>query len=133
MNNRIKSLFCLILVLCSILCLTACGSSESTPSAPAIKQSVTGRYELQSITYTDGTSISGDLLEETLALMGDTFLELYEDQSALLCLYGVRTDMEFSDSEIWNAISPMMRYPLSVRNGTATLDYTGTIFTFVKK
>ena len=135
MNRFFKSTLCLIIMLGCILCLCACGS-EST-SAPAdstpIKQSALGRFEIEAIEWDDGTKISGDMLQEQIDIMGETFLELYDDNTALLCLYGQRTDMEYSDSQLWNAGNSLFTYEFSVRNGTATLEQDGTTFIFVKK
>lgn len=135
MKKRFAMALCLIFVLGSLLCLSACGSKTETPSAgdTAVKQYVTGRYEIQSITWEDGTSISGALLEEQIASMGDTFVELYDDSTATLCLYGTRWDMEYSENRIWKDGNDLYSYEFFVKDGKATLDQDGTTFVFVKK
>lgn len=135
MTKCFKISLCLILILGSLVCLCACGNdSSSAPVADTpVKQSATGRFEIDAIEWDDGTKLSGDLLQEQIDIMGETFLELYDDNTALLCLYGQRTDMEYSDSKLWNSGNDLFTYEFSVKNGTATLVQDGTTFIFVKK
>ena len=135
MQKRFTRTLCLILVLGSLLCLCACTSSGSvsTPTTTEpLKQYVTGRYEIQKIQWADGTEASGQQLQDLIAVVGETFLELYSDHTALLCLLGQRFDMEFSDTQMWSVTNKLITYEIFVQNGTVTLDYCGTIYTFVK-
>lgn len=135
MKKSFKAVLCLMLVLGSLLCLCSCGSkNESTSTEPApVKQYATGRYEIESVTWEDGTKSSGDQLQEQMEIMGETFVELYSDNTALLCLYGSRMDMEYSENQMWNADSGFMKCEFSVKNGRVTLVYEGTTYIFVKK
>jgi hypothetical protein len=131
-----KKIIALALALVLTLSLAACGGS-STGSAPAgnstVKQNVTGRYEIESISWDDGTSSSGETLQSTLDMMGgETFLELYSDNTALLCLLGQRADMGFSETQMWRADNSLHTYDFSVKNGKATLYAEGTTYVFVK-
>ena len=134
MKKNFKIALCLMLVLGSLLSLCACGGTGSAPSGNVtVKQNVTGRYEIQSITWDDGTSTSGEELQSTLELMGgDTFLELFSDNTATLCLLGQRADMEFSDSAMWRPDNELYTYDFSVKDGKATLYAEGTPYVFVK-
>lgn len=131
MKKSFRIVLCLVLVLGSLLCLSACGSqSNSTPVGDSsVKQYTTGRYEIQTITWDDGTSASGD----TLSLMGATYVELYSDNTAQLCLFGVLADMEYSDSKMWRAGSEFLSYEFSVKDGKVTLTDNGTTYVFIKK
>ena len=63
---------------------------------------------------------------------GETFLELYSDNTALLCLLGQRADMEFSETQMWRAGHSALAYDFSVKDGKATLYAEGTTYIFVK-
>ena len=132
MKKSFRTILCLLLVLGSLLCLCACGSGDAPADDSSVKQYATGRYEIQSIQWDDGTEASGELLENSLEMMGDTYLELYSDNTALLCLLGQRADMEFSESQIWRAGNNALTYEFSVKDGKATLYAEGTTYIFVK-
>ena len=131
MRKCIKVGLCLILVLGSIFCLCACGS-ESVADTP-IKQTALGRFDIQTIIWEDGTQLSGDLLEEQIDIMGDTFVELYDDNTALLCIYGLRTDMEYTEGKMWRPDNGLYTYEFSVKDGKVSLEQDGTTFVFAKK
>ena len=133
MKKRFTAVLCLILALGCLLCLSACGGSEEPVEETAIKQYVTGRYEIQSITWDDGTTLTGDLLQEQVEIMGDTFVELYEDGTATLCLMGLRLDMQYSESKIWKDDNGLYTYEFSVKDGKATLRDGDSTYVFVKK
>ena len=132
MKKHLKAGLCLILMLASIFCLCACGS-ESAPAETPIKQTALGRFDLQTIIWEDGTKVTGDLLEEELAIMGETFVELNSDNTALLCLYGVRWDMEYSEDRIWKDGNDLYSYEFSVKDGKVTVVQDNVTFIFVKK
>ena len=131
MIKKLKIGVCLMLILGMLLCLCACGS-ESAVSEP-IKQTALGHFDIHTIIWEDGTKVSGDLLEEQIDIMGDTFVELYDDNTALLCIYGLRTDMEYSDGQMWNSDNGLFTYEFSVKDGQVTLKQDGTTFIFAKK
>ena len=135
MKTYCKTILCLLLTLCCFL--TACGGKTATATEPALPRSATGRYEIQSIAWEDGTTTSGQALQEQLAMMGETFLELYDDGTALLCLYGQRADMEYDATSMQRAGTSLVNYEFSVKDGKATLKDTlasqSPTFTFVKK
>ena len=132
MKKHLKAGLCLILMLASIFCLCACGS-ESAPAETPIKQTALGRFDLQTIIWEDGTNVTGEPLEEVLDMMGETFVELNSDSTALLCLYGQRSEMLFSDPQLWKDGTDLMTYTFSVKDGKATLKRDNTTFVFVKQ
>ena len=136
MKKCYKIVLCLMLVLSCVMGLCACGGNKAdTPATEEpVKLSATGRYEIEAIRWDNGTESTGDQLQEQLALMGgETFLELNSDRTALLCLYGVCSDMEYSDTKIWNEDLGGMEFDFSVNDGKVTLKQSGTTFIFVKK
>ena len=145
MKNTMKTLVCLLLVLGTLFCLTACGGSSggssiggnktSTPTqttAP-VKQTVIGRYELEKVQWANGTTASGEVLQSSETLMGDMYVELFSDRTAQLSLYGTIRDMEYTDTEMKWVDSPLDKYEFSVGNGKVILKKDGDTFTFVKK
>ena len=135
MKTYFKIALCLLLIVSCFL--TACGGKTTAATEPTLPRSATGRYEIQSITWEDGTTTSGEALQEQLAMMGETFLEIHEDGTALLCLYGQRADMEYDATTMWRTGSSLVNYDFSVKDGKAVLKDTlasqSPTFTFVKK
>jgi len=126
-----KKTLALILALVLSLSLVACGGESGTVSddSPSLSQSATGRYEIEKIAWDDGTEATGDIL----TAMGECYIEIYSDNTALLCLYGQMAEMEFSEDQIWRADNSAFIYGFSVKDGKATLVDDGTTFVFVKK
>ena len=112
MNKHLRALLSLTLALLLTIGLCACGS-ESVADTP-IKQTALGRFDIQTIIWDDGTQLSGDLLEEQIDIMGDTFVELYDDNTALLCIYGLRTDMEYTEGKMWRPDNGLYTYDRKV-------------------
>lgn len=135
MNKTLKTVLCLVLVLGSLLCLSACGGeTSSAPTEPTpVKLHLTGRYEIESIEWASGTVSSGEILEEALDAMGDMYVELYSDGTAQLCMYGSISDMEFNETEIWNMDADYIKYEISINDGKLTLKDGEDIFNFVKQ
>lgn len=125
-----KKIIALVLALILAMSMAACGGeTASTPvKETGLAQSATGRYEIEKITWEDGTEATGDLL----TVVGDCYIELYSDNTALLCLYGVRMEMEFDDNSMWRVGSSFSDYDFSVKDGRATLVDADTTFIFVK-
>ena len=135
MKNAVKTLLCFVLILGTLLCLSACGGSEeasSTEKAP-VKQYITGRYELEKIQWANGTVATGETLQESEAAMGDMYVELFSDSTAQLSLLGQIKDMEFSEDKMWQINYTNDTYDFSVSNGRVTLVSNGDTYTFVKK
>lgn len=135
MKKWMRAVLCLVLVLGVFLCLGGCGSDKETETKdkPSVKENVTGRYELKKIQWDDGTTISGDALEDAEDQMGDMYVELFRDGTATLSLYGQIRDMEFSDDEMWQESNPSISYDFSVSNGKVILKEDGDKYTFEKK
>ncbi len=135
MKNTIRIVLCAVLVLGVLFSFSACGGSEQAvfTDDTAVKQYVTGRYELKTIKREDGTVTSGDILQQAEDAMGDMYVELFSDGTAQLALYGQIKDMEFSDDEMWNIDYANESYDFSVRNGKVTLNDSGDTYVFVKK
>ena len=126
-----KKIIVLVLALVLAMSMAACGGeTASTPvkEETGLPQSSTGRYQIESITWGDGTVATGDLL----AVAGECYLELYSDNTALLCLYGVQMEMEFDDNAMWRTGSSFSDYEFSVKDGKVTLVDADTSFLFVK-
>ncbi len=135
MKKTVKSLLCILCtlgVLCSFAACGADGKSNATEK-PALKQYITGRYELEEILWADGTTASGSVLQEVEAVMGDMYVELFSDNTAQLALYSQINDMEFSEDKMWQIDSTLISYDFSVRNGRVTLQSDGDTYIFVKK
>ena len=130
-----KFFICLILVLGTLFCLSACGSNESStiPETNAVKLYITGRYELEEIQWASGITASGETLQSSEDAMGDMYVELFSDYTAQLSLYGQIMDMEYSDNEMKQVNSTFNTYEFSVNSGRVTLKKDGDTFIFVKK
>ena len=135
MKNTMKTIICLIMVVGVIICFSACGTNEKTDAtnAPVVKQYVTGRYELENIEYENGTISSGEVLKQAEDVMGDMYVELFNDGTAQLSLFGQIKDMEFSDDKMWQIDMSSVSYEFSVKNGKVTLEKDGDTYIFVKK
>ena len=121
MKTTMRIVCCSVLVFCMVFCLSACGSTntgDTEPTLAPIKQSQLGRYELKTVQYHDGTEWSKETLAAAEAAMGDMYVELFEDRTALLSLLGQVHDMEFSDNKMWHSGNT---YSFSVGNGEVTL------------
>ena len=126
-----KKIIALVLALVLAMSMAACGGETATTPVKeesGLPQSSTGRYEIEKITWEDGTEATGDLL----TVVGDCYIELYSDNTALLCLYGVRMDMEFDSNSMWRVGSSFSDYDFSVKDGRATLVDADTTYIFVK-
>ena len=129
-----KTLVCLVLILSVLFSFTAC-DSEASPAITdaAVKQYVTGRYELEKIEYENGTVSSGDVLQSAEDVMGNMYVELFSDGTAQLALLGQIHDMEFSEDQMWQIGYTNHTYDFSVSNGKVILKRDGDTYTFVKQ
>lgn len=135
MNKILKIALCVVMALTCLLCLCACGG-EKEPAVgveSTIKLNVTGKYELESIEWANGTVALGSTLQQSEDAMGDMYVELFSDGTAQLSLYGQIHDMEFSDDKMYQTDSKLNTYDFSVSNGKVTLKNSGDTFIFVKK
>ncbi len=135
MKKFLKLALCTAVALACILSLSACGGGDEPASKEetAIKQNMTGRYELQSIEWESGTVASGSTLQYSEDTMGDMYVELFSDGTARLSLYGQILDMEFSEDKMYQSGSKLNEYDFSVGNGKVTLKQSGDTYNFVKK
>ncbi len=136
MKKVMKIILAVIMVLSVVLCFNACDSgnaSEDSSEEKKVSQNVTGRYELEKILWDDGTSILEETLQISEEAMGEMYVELFEDGTAILSLYGQITEMSFSDNEMWQTTYKNNSYEFSVSGGTVTLKRAGDTFTFVRK
>lgn len=129
-----KTLVCLVLILSVLFSFTAC-DSEASPATTdaAVKQYVTGRYELEKIEYANGTVSTGDVLQSAEDVMGNMYVELFSDGTAQLALLGQIHDMEFSEDQMWQIGYTNHTYDFSVSNGKVILKRDGDTYTFVKQ
>ena len=129
-----KTLVCLVLILSVLFSFTAC-DSEASPATTdsAVKQYVTGRYELEKIEYEKGTASSGGVLQSAEDVMGNMYVELFSDGTAQLALLGQIHDMEFSEDQMWQIGYTNHTYDFSVSNGKVILKRDGDTYTFVKQ
>ena len=94
MKTIFKALLCVSLAVCLLLGLCACKKEKS------------GTYILSSITYADGTTISGkDLQAEIEDVWGmelsDIYLQLNPDGTGILCAYGLEQEIGYQDGKFW--------------------------------
>lgn len=123
-----------MLVMGCVMGLCACGSESADATEAPVNQTAHGRFEVETIRWEDGAESTGAQLQEQLDLMGgETFVELYDDATALLCLYGTRSDMKYSDTEMWHKDNENVSFNFSVNDGRVTLEQGGTTFIFLKK
>jgi len=134
MKNTAKKLLCAALVLVSIFCFCACdnGKESADSEAPVIKENAAGRYELCKIEWEDGVVAEGEVLKDSEAAMGDMYVTLYKDGTAILSLMGQVMDMEFSKDTMWRADNKNFSYDYSVSNGKVVLKGDGDTYTFAK-
>ena len=136
MKHMMKMFVCLVLVLGTVFCLSACGGGDTTTvqETEAVKQYIVGRYELEKIQWASGTTASGEILQGSEDKMGgDMYVELFSDRTAQLCLYGQIKDMEYTDDEMKEINYANNVYEFSVSNGKVILKKDGDTYTFVKK
>lgn len=135
MNKIFKNVLCIIMLLLCLLCFCSCDSNNesSTKDKNVVKQYITGRYELQSIEWANGTVASDSTLQLSEETMGDMYVELYSDGTAQLSLYGNIYDMEFSEDKMTQINFELNTYDFSVGNGEVTLKQSGDTYIFVKK
>lgn len=135
MKKAVKTIITLLLVLGILFCFGACGSSDAPAAtdAPAVKQYITGRYEIEKIEHDNGTTSSGETLQHFEDVMGEMYVELFSDGTAQLVLLGQIHDMEFSDDKMWQIDYANNSYDFSVSNGRVTLEKDGDRYTFVKQ
>lgn len=135
MNKILKTALCLAMALTCLLCLCACGGEKEQVVGveSTIKLNITGRYELESIEWANGTIASGITLQQSEDTMGDMYLELFSDGTAQLSLLGQLHDMEFSNDKMYQTDSKLNTYDFSVSNGKVTLKNSGDTYIFVKK
>lgn len=94
MKTITKALLCILLAVSLLLGLCACDNS------------LEGTYVLSSISYADGTTLSGkDLEAEMEAIWGtalsDTYLTLNADGTGVLCVYGFDQEIGYEDGKFW--------------------------------
>lgn len=129
-----KTLVCLVLIISVLFSFTACGSEEAPATTEAaVKQYITGRYELEKIEYENGTVSSGDVLQSAEEAMGNMYVELFSDGTAQLALLGQIHDMEFSEDQMWQINYTNHTYDFSVGSGKVILKRDGDTYTFVKQ
>lgn len=123
------------MILLCLLCFCSCDSNNesSTKDKNVVKQYITGRYELQSIEWANGTVASDSTLQLSEETMGDMYVELYSDGTAQLSLYGNIYDMEFSEDKMTQINFELNTYDFSVGSGEVTLKKSGDTYIFVKK
>lgn len=144
MKNVLYMILCFVLFFCIALGVSACNSkmeamAKKEPEAVtseetvAVKLYITGRYELETVRWKDGTTASGEVLQEAEDTMGNMYVELFSDGTAQLSLYGQIRDMEFSEDKIWEIGQADKAYEFSVSNGKATLKDAGDTYIFSKE
>ena len=94
MKTITRMLLCVSLAVCLLLGLCACKKEKS------------GTYILSSITYADGTTISGkDLQTEIEDVWGmelsDIYLQLNPDGTGILSVYGIEQEIGYKDDYFW--------------------------------
>ena len=137
MRSIARYILCFVIVIIVIFSFSACccgqGDSSANGNESVVKQYIVGRYELYSIEYENGLTVTGETLVNIEDAMGDMYLELYSDGTALLSLNGQVLDMEFSDTKIWQMGYENEKHSFSVTNGKATLEKWDNLYTFVKQ
>lgn len=135
MRSTMKTVLCLVLVLVTLFCMSACstGDAPNHQNTEPLKEYITGRYELEKIQWADGTVATGNTLQDAENAMGDMYVELFSDRTAQLALFGQILDMEFSDDKMWQINYSSNTYDFSVGSGRVVLKQAGDTFTFVKK
>jgi hypothetical protein len=135
MKKTIKFVLCIVSLLSVLFCFGACDSGDAKPTerVPVVKEYMIGRYELQSIEWSNGTVATDKTLQEAEDAMGDMYVELFRDSTAQLSLYGQINDMEFSEDQMWQIDFEDNSYEFSVKNGKVTLEKAGDTYIFVKE
>ena len=122
MKKTLKRILCLTLVLSMVLCFAACGKEE---------EDVTGRYDLVSMYGEDG----GVAMEDMVALLGEDFemyIELKDDGTAVMNIYGETMDLEWQDGQIWPAEEPDSKAPFTVEGTALTIEEESLTLVFEK-
>ena len=94
MKTITRMRLCVSVAVCLLLGLCACKKEKS------------GTYILSSITYADGTTISGkDLQTEIEDVWGmelsDIYLQLNPDGTGILSVYGIEQEIGYKDDYFW--------------------------------
>lgn len=90
-----------VLLFSLLLCFAACNKQD--PSSP---ESLAGTYYLSSITYSDGSSLSGDALRTEFEdgwgmALTDNYVELRTDGTGTVCIYGFPQEIAYADGYFW--------------------------------
>ena len=78
-----KKIFCIALIACLLLALTACG--------------VSGHYTIKEVSY-GGISVSA---KDAGLDTDDNYIDMKANGTAVLCMDGDETDMKWKDGQIW--------------------------------
>ena len=87
MKKFVKAGLGLCLIVCLMVSLAACGE-------------ITGRYDL--VSMSNGTDMmDADDVRSITGFDGDLYIELFEDGTAVMSMFGTTTDLEYDDNYLW--------------------------------
>lgn len=126
MKNTLKLALCLILVLGTLFCMTACGEDNAK---------IAGTYTLYSM-EDDGTLYEGTQLDDELSAVGmtrsDMYVTLKADGTGEMYVMGMGGEISFEDGKMWPTNKPENKIAFSVSGNKLTLNIEGAKLVFEK-
>ena len=118
MKNIVKASLCLCLVVCLMVSLVACGG-------------IAGRYNL--MTMTNGTdTMDAETVKSITGFDGELYIELFDNGTAVMSMFGTTTDLEYDDNYLWPASDKEDTMPYRIEGSSLILEQEGVKVVFKK-
>lgn len=130
MKKYLRSILCLLLALCMVMCFAACDSKDKDDDEEEEEEetSVAGSYILDSMEVEGETLTAEDLAD--IGLTEETcFIILNKDGTGTFCLEGDVAEIEWDDKEL-TAEGESLEY--TVKGNKLTIEIEGSTMTFKK-
>ncbi len=114
MKKILSSILCAALIACMILTLAGCGTA--------------GHYILKEMSYS-GITISA---EDADLDPDENYLDMKANGTAVLCMDGDETDMEWKDGKIWAEDEEDDKADFEIDDGELTIEVEGMEMVFEK-
>ena len=125
--KKIAKLLCMVMALCLVFCLSACG--DKAEDSNDVSTSTATIYYLSGCRY-DQEVYTLDQLE-----IGDPemcYIYFATDGTGILCIDGWETFFEYADGQLWDEIDPDTKCNYTVEGDALTLEQDGYVLVFTQ-
>ena len=126
MKKYLRSILCLLLALCMVMCFAACSDDDDDED----EESIAGNYAFHSMT-SEGITMDADALETTLGATADEFfIILNKDGTGTICFAGEVEEITWDEEELTDSYGDSIAY--TIDGNLLSLEVEGVEMTFKK-